>query len=132
VSRALRGTRLNCGHEISFPSVRLEVPDDAFGELGNVRSEARGGEVKTEDYARRGVPYPQTRVLAQQEYHDPEQQRQGYRYRQSITPFPCRAAPGYFRASYSTREPLRFQGGNDAVPVRFATAGRPFYPLTRR
>src|SRR6185437_7424588 len=70
----------------------LQVPDEVLGELGNVRGEARRGEAEAEDNARRGVPYSQFRVLAEQEYHGPGQQRQRYRYRQLITPFHRSAA----------------------------------------
>ena len=121
MSRACRGTPRNCGHRInlpSFPLSGLQVPDQAFGELGNVRGEAGRGEVETENYAHRGVPYSQSRVPAKQEYHHAEKQRQRYRYRQLITPSQWRSPADVFRASYSTREPLRFQCGTSAVPVR--------------
>lgn len=65
----------------------LKVPDHAFGELGNVRGEAGRGEVETENYAHRGVPYPQSRIPAQNEYRYCQDQRDGNRYRQMITSF---------------------------------------------
>jgi site-specific DNA recombinase len=55
----------------------------AFGEPGNVRGEAGRGEVETENYAHRGVPYSQSRVPAKQERGHAEQQRQG-------SSLPCR------------------------------------------
>jgi hypothetical protein len=119
VSRACRGTPRIADMGSSFLPSGLQVPDQAFGELGNVRGEAGRGEVETENYAHRGVPYSQSRVPAKQEYRHAKQQRQRYRYRQSITPFPSREAADVFRASYSIRKPLRFQCGTSAAPVRF-------------
>jgi hypothetical protein len=59
----------------SFLPFPLEQAEQAFGELGYLRSEAGRGKVETENYAGRGVPHFQARVLAQQEYHYAKQQR---------------------------------------------------------
>lgn len=72
---------------VFLSAVRLQVPDQAFGELGNVRGEAGRGEAETENYAHRGVPYFQSRIPAKQEHHYAGQQCQRYRYRQMITSF---------------------------------------------
>jgi hypothetical protein len=88
-----RGTHGYRRHVLSFPPrYGSEVLDDGLGELGNVRREAGRGEIESQDYADRGVPYFQARVFAQQEYHRAAQQRHGNGYRQSITPFP--SGPG--------------------------------------
>jgi hypothetical protein len=140
VSRACRGTPRSCGHRINLPFlisvIGLQFLDQAFGGLGNVRGEAGRGEVETENYAHRGVPYSQSRVPAQEEYHHAEQQRQRYRYRQSITPFSTREAAVVFVSPIqsgircgSDAAAVRFQAGSRTVAVRFATTGRPSRPL---
>ena len=142
MSRAYRGTPRNCGHGISclsFCRPGLKVPDQDFGELRDIRGEAGRGEIETENYAHRGVPYFQSRVPAKQECHDAEQQRQRYRYRQLITPFPWRAAVDVcvppiqsgIRCG-SNAGAVRFRCGCRPVAVRFATVGRPSRPANLR
>ena len=60
-----RGVRLSWSLLVlAFLPFRLQVPEQALGELGYVRGEAGRGEVEAENHADRGVPYFQARVFA--------------------------------------------------------------------
>ena len=64
----------------------LEQPEQAGQDARDVRREAGGREVETEDGAHRGVQYPQSRIPAQDIYARAHQQRRRERYGQVPSP----------------------------------------------